>query len=258
MQDADMTGFNRSYKNIKWLTILLMVVAVAGAGICCPTRGSAEPAGIKTVVIDPGHGGYDHGARGPAGSLEKSVIFQLAQILAAALAPDCQVVWTRTGDYQVALTRRASVANHHKADLFISLHAGGSPMPGGNAWSVFYFSDPNRNAALVPEPKFQENVLTERGLGVAVPWGLTDARLQQESRILAECVKSQLAGSPDIGEIMVSAAALRVLEGLEMPAIVVETGTLANSGTEKQLTDPAFLTDIAGRIKQGVDVYLTR
>ena len=75
---------------------------------------------------------------------------------------------------------------------------------------------------------------------------------------MAECVKSQLAGSPDIGEIMVSAAALRVLEGLEMPAIVVETGTLANSGTEKQLTDPAFLTDIAGRIKQGVDVYLTR
>ena len=153
MQDADMTGFNRSYKNIKWLTIFLMVVAVAGAGICCPTLGSAEPAGIKTIVIDPGHGGYDHGARGPAGSLEKSVIFQLAQILAAALAPDCQVVWTRTGDYQVALTRRASVANHHKADLFISLHAGGSPMPGGNAWSVFYFSDPNRNAALVPEPK---------------------------------------------------------------------------------------------------------
>ena len=200
MQGTDMTAITKSHKKIKQLTVFLMVVAVAGAGICCPTRGSAEPAGIKTVVIDPGHGGYDHGARGPAGSLEKSVIFQLAQILAAALAPECQVVWTRTGDYQVALTRRASVANHHKADLFISLHAEGSSMRGENAWSVFYFSDPNRNAALVPEPKFQENVLTERGLGAAVPWGLMDARHQQESRILAECVKSKLAGSPDIGE----------------------------------------------------------
>ena len=82
-----------------------------------------------TIVVDPGHGGYDNGAQGPSGTLEKTVALQFAQMLQAGFEDRYRVAITRTTDYAVGTFERANFANHAKADLFISIHTGGGISP---------------------------------------------------------------------------------------------------------------------------------
>lgn len=256
MQVPGMMKIQRSAKKNRWLTHIFMLIPILLAGLAVFSHASEkadiEPA-TRTIVIDPGHGGHDQGAQGPDGSLEKEIALRLAQILAKELKPDYPVELTRNGDYQVALTRRASVANHHKADLFISIHTGGGSRYQMDAWSIFYYG-----ASGSPEKTGPNKNKGDQAGDLPLHWDQVCLFHQKESRILAEYMKAQLAESPESREVTVSAAALRVLHGLDMPAIVIETGYLTNPKTEKRLNDPEFLTDIAKRIKTGVDIYLTR
>ena len=83
-------------------------------------------AGLRTIVIDPGHGGADSGALGPGGVTEKAIVLRFAQQLRASLTSGLglQVVLTREKDEDVELDARPGIANNFKAQLFVSLHAG--------------------------------------------------------------------------------------------------------------------------------------
>lgn len=98
--------------------------------------------GIRTVVIDAGHGGDETGARGPVGTLEKDVTLSVARRLKAGLEArlGVRVILTRDGDQSVALDERAALANNNKADLFISLHANASVRQSAAGAEVFYLS----------------------------------------------------------------------------------------------------------------------
>ncbi len=89
------------------------------------------PGTIRTVVIDPGHGGEDEGARGPKGAKEKDLTLQIARRLKATIESrlGLRVLLTRDGDETVPIDRRTSLANNNKADLFFSLHANASLRP---------------------------------------------------------------------------------------------------------------------------------
>ena len=88
----------------------------------------AAAGGIRTIVIDAGHGGGDDGARGANGTLEKNVTLSVARRLKGALESrlGVRVILTRDGDQSVGLDERAALANNNKADLFVSLHANAS------------------------------------------------------------------------------------------------------------------------------------
>jgi len=73
--------------------------------------------------------------------MEKSITLSLARRIAAALEDDCKVVLTRTDDYGMKIFERTAAANHLKADLFISLHTGGSFLHKTSGISIFYFDD---------------------------------------------------------------------------------------------------------------------
>src|SRR5688572_19295713 len=82
------------------------------------------PFGIKTVVIDAGHGGKDPGCHG-TDFKEKDVALSIALKLGAYIekyCPDVKVVYTRKTDVFVELNERANIANKNKADLFICIH----------------------------------------------------------------------------------------------------------------------------------------
>src|SRR4029079_17821506 len=98
--------------------------------------------GLRAIVIDPGHGGDDTGAKGAQGTLEKNVTLTVARRLKAALEArlGVRVLLTRDGDQAVAPDQRAALANNNKADLFISLHANASLRPGVSGVEVFYLS----------------------------------------------------------------------------------------------------------------------
>ncbi len=265
MQAFDMIKTGNSRKKTGDLIIFLLAMIALFAGLVklsyAEEKGYAS-VGIRTIVIDPGHGGYDNGAQGPAGSKEKALTLQFAQILAKELKPEYNVVLTRNGDYQLDLMRRASVANHHRGDMFISIHIGGGSRYQMDAWSIYYYKNTDSSEggmqSTVAGSDYSQADYKHNAEDLRLKWDQVQLRHQKESRSLAGCVKTQLAANPKIQQVTVSAAALRVLEGVDMPAIIIETGYLTNPKTEKQLKDVSFLMDVAKQIKKGVDVYLTR
>jgi N-acetylmuramoyl-L-alanine amidase len=102
----------------------------------------AEGGGLRTVVIDPGHGGAEVGAQGPAGTLEKDVTLAIGRKLRSALANGLgvQAFLTRDKDQEVALDDRTAFANNYKADLFVSIHANASAARGARGSEVYFLS----------------------------------------------------------------------------------------------------------------------
>ena len=86
---------------------------------------------LKTVVIDPGHGGHDPGGVSTdRKTYEKNLTLDIAKRLGQKIKekyPDVKVVFTRTTDVYVTLNDRATIANKNNADLFISVHTNASP-----------------------------------------------------------------------------------------------------------------------------------
>lgn len=86
--------------------------------------------GLKTVVIDPGHGGKDPGAPGKSKSTaEKNIVLNISKLFGDKIKaeyPDVKVVYTRSTDVFVELKERANIAKRNNADLFISVHCNSS------------------------------------------------------------------------------------------------------------------------------------
>ena len=204
----------------------------------------------KTIVIDPGHGGRDKGARGPEGTLEKTVTLVLSRMIAAELENNYQVVLTRTGDYMLNIPERTATANHLKADLFISIHAGGSILHTVNERSLFYFKELKH--AAVSDKNDPDNELTE----ITVPWNKLQSKHQIRSRKLAEIMKNHLAQDAEI-PVQIYNAPLLILGGADMPAILLEIGYLTNPAQEKGFNDKETLYDMAKKITSGINAFLT-
>ena len=115
--------------------------AAASAAPRAPRPSEAEPA-VRTVVIDPGHGGENPGARGPSGTLEKDIALSIARRLRAELvnARGLQVFLTREKDVDLDLDERTAIANNYKADLFVSIHVNASRARGAKGSEVYFLS----------------------------------------------------------------------------------------------------------------------
>lgn len=173
------------------------------------------------VILDPGHGGSDPGIVSGSGVNEKDIVFAVAQAVAKLLAEGapCKVVLTRPDDRDLGLTERTSFANQSKAGLFISLHAGGSPSPAARGFEVF----------------------TDTG---------KSARAAGESQYYAEAAEKLLlsqTGAPSRG---VRKAPMRVLSGLDMPALLIELGMLTTPAEESVLASADFQQKAAAAIAE--------
>lgn len=214
-------------------------------------RGPLFEEDTPLVVIDPGHGGNDDGARGPNQTLEKTITLNLAHILAQQLKARYRVLLTRNDDYGLDLAARTAVANHNKAEIFISLHTGSSFIHNING-SAVYFYQPFQESALTTEiqpPKpLQDN-------NPEAAWSAIQAKYRITSEKLANRIRSRLAVLWQPQATEVQAAPLLVLEGADMPAVAIEIGNLANANAEKTLGDPEFLSRIAKAIRSGIDDF---
>jgi N-acetylmuramoyl-L-alanine amidase len=211
----------------------------------------------KTIVLDPGHGGYDKGAEGPDGTFEKSVTMEFAQVLALELKNTYHVILTRTDDYWVDILTRTAMANHQNADMFISIHTGGSFLHQANGISLYYY-EKKSTPGLMPEKKSMEE---SKNSNFNELWSNIQGRHQHNSKVLAERILKDLKEKVD-EKVEYSAdiqgAPLLVLEGADMPAVMIEIGYITNPKEEKSLNDINVLTDIAEKIKKGVDSYFEK
>lgn len=200
-----------------------------------PPGGLDRGTGIRTVVIDPGHGGEDVGVHRD-GLTESSLAWTLAVRLKVTLESrlGLRVVLTRDGDQPVTIDRRAALANNNKADLFISLHANHSPVAsvqGAQVLSLEQEAYAEVNVATVrPDAAPLPVPIAGGGARVvdAVPWQLAQLPHAAASATFAGIVAGRLAnaGVPMLARPS-DRAPLRVLVGANMPAVLIEVGTLS-------------------------------
>ncbi|MEQ1727728.1 MAG: N-acetylmuramoyl-L-alanine amidase [Vicinamibacterales bacterium] len=193
---------------------------------------------IRTVAIDPGHGGDDVGARGAAGTLEKDVTLDAARRLKGALEArlGLRVIMTRDDDRTLPVENRSAVANNNKADLFISLHANASfraDVIGATAYVASFSNADLAVEGLAPErlPVFGGGL---RNIEV-VPWNLAQIPHRGRSEQFAQLVTESLGSRVPMAARPLEQAPLRVLESANMPAVLVEMGYLTNAGQEETL-----------------------
>ena len=208
----------------------------------------------KTIVIDPGHGGYDNGASGPEGTFEKKVTLELARMLATKLENTYRVILTRTDDYFIDIPTRTSMANHENADLFISIHAGGSFLHQANGTTLYFFSKISESV-LTPDTDPSKSLET---IGHRSLWSDIQNRHQTSSKILANLLLNRIAEQTLFKKGEILGAPLKVLEGADMPAVCLEIGYITNPAEEKSLQDTSVLSNIAQSIRNGIDDFFEK
>lgn len=231
--------------------VIITCLCLTGNPIAADAKQQLFETYKKVIVIDPGHGGSDFGARGPDGATEKAVALNLARFLATELEGDYRVVMTRTDDYQVDLATRTAAANHHKADLFISIHTGGSFVHSTTGILIFHYHD------FTEKPQVRGRSTSNRGQDNDAPnlWDRVQSRYLEKSQILARIINTRLSGLSVIAESRVQGAPLAVLQGADMPAVLIEIGFLTNPAAEKNFRDQHYLTDLATALSRGIDDY---
>jgi N-acetylmuramoyl-L-alanine amidase len=225
------------------------------------------PGVLRTIVIDPGHGGEDRGVTGQAGTVEKDYVLALARQLKSTIESriGLRVILTRDRDVDVPLDRRAALANNNKADLFISLHADASVRPGvvGAQVLSLRLEDYGGSAAAAESTGMPVTVLGGGSRVIEVlPWDRAQIGFTSESRAVADILRRQLMSA---GITLVSTPAtelpLRPLVGVSMPAVLVDLGMLSNPDDEGTLNSGAHRTKFIdailatiSRIRQGIPV----
>jgi N-acetylmuramoyl-L-alanine amidase len=218
----------------------------------------AEAGGLRTIVIDPGHGGSEQGARGPSGTLEKNVVLSIARQLKAAIEArlGIRVLLTRSGDETVALDARAAFANNNKADLFISIHANASVRSSVAGAEVFYVTLGEYGNATKMNAAEAGALLPTLGGGQRavdlILWEMAQAQHLNESARLARVMEAEMRQRLPMSPRAIQQAPFRVLVGANMPAVLVETGFITNPTEEKRLSTPDYQSQIVNALLSAV------
>ncbi len=229
----------------------------------------AKVARLATIVIDPGHGGEDPGARGRLGSNEKDITLTIAKRLKALIdaEPDMRALLTRDGDFYVPLQVRVDKARRVKADLFVSVHADAFIRPHARGSSVFALSERRATSEAARWLAKKEN---EADLVGGVNIDIKDKYLAQTLLDLSQTATidhSLRLGAAVLGELgqvntlhkaQVEQASFAVLKSPDIPSILVETAFISNPDEEKRLNDEAYQNKLARAILAGIKRYLAK
>jgi N-acetylmuramoyl-L-alanine amidase len=219
-----------------------------------PTSGQ-EIQTIRTIVIDPGHGGRDTGVRGAEGALEKEVTLGIARRAKAAIESrlGIRVLLTREDDRSVPLEERTAVANNNKADLLLSLHVNGSLRTVARGASIYVaaFSDSDQAEAAISPSRVPILGGGLRDIEL-VPWDFAQVRHVDQSTELAHILERELQDRVPLDTRALDRAPFRVLASANMPAILVELGYLTNADQEQQLGAAEFQNTLVQAISDAV------
>ncbi|MCL1827234.1 MAG: N-acetylmuramoyl-L-alanine amidase [Candidatus Cloacimonetes bacterium] len=221
---------------------------------------------VKTIVIDPGHGGKDPGAVGKK-AYEKNVVLEVAKKLKTQLEKefdDIKVILTRNNDVFVPLHDRTTIANSNKADLFISLHCNAIKHKNVKGIEVYYLA-PARTVEARDVAAFENSVVEayEGGLEALNAYNdlqyiladLLQSEQLEESSDLSIRLQTELVNKTRAYDRGVKQADFLVLRGASMPAVLLELGFMSNEEEEKKLTDPKHQADQVAAIVNGIKSF---
>ena len=214
-----------------------------------PTQGPST--GLRTVVIDPGHGGDELGTQGAKGTLEKEITLSVARRLRTLIESrlGLKVFMTRDDDRTMSLDERSAFANNRRADVFLSVHANSAVRPALKGAEVYYLTV--ERADQEARKRADDNSTTLPALGGGnraidlILWETAQARYLEQSAALAGFVEQALRGRIEMSPRAVQQAPFRVLVGANMPAALVEIGYLSNAEQETRLASAGYQDQIA-------------
>jgi N-acetylmuramoyl-L-alanine amidase len=226
--------------------------------------------GIKTVVIDPGHGGKDPGAVGPSKVQEKDVVLSVSLKIGALIKkkyPEIKVIYTRSTDEFIGLAERAQLANKNNADLFISIHCNAADNKSAHGFESWVLGLHKSEAALEIAKKENSAILMEDGhnqkyqdfdpndadtyIGMTVRQNI---HLEQ-SMLLANYIQRKCVNELKRNDRMVKQAGFMVLYRAAMPSILLELGFLSYAEEEKYLASTKGQDELSLKIFEAFEQY---
>ncbi len=217
--------------------------------------------GVSRIVIDPGHGGHDPGAKG-GGINEAELVLDVALRLEKLLTklPGVDVLLTRRENIFIPLPERTAIANRENADLFLSIHANASPVPAARGVETYFLNfASNQSAAAVAA---RENATSEQTMGALqdVVKAIALNSKRDESRDFATYVQREMLDSlrdanKTLKDLGVKQAPFVVLIGASMPSVLAEISFLTNPQEAKLLKASSYRQKIAQALFEGVREY---
>ena len=253
------------------IAALLLVLAVVSA---VPAEGQTAPGGVRlrTVVIDPGHGGHDPGAISKYSKMsEKQINLDIATRLGARIEkeyPDVKVIYTRKTDRFIELAERGNIANRNHADLFISIHVNAAKSSAASGTETFVMGT-DKSASNMEVCKRENSVIlmeddystTYEGFDPDNPESYIIFNLMQnahfeQSIAFASLVQQQFIKNGPIKKSRgVRQAPLMVLWRTTMPSVLVEVGFLSNASERTTLNNASNRQKIAEDIFKAFSTF---
>lgn len=229
-----------------------------------PAQGSEVR--LRTVVIDPGHGGHDPGAISKYSKLsEKQINLDLALRLGALIeksCPDVKVIYTRKTDRFIELAERGNIANRNHADLFISIHVNSAGSAAASGTETFVMGTDKSSSNMEVCKRENSVILLEDDYSTAyegfdpdnpesyIIFNLMQNAHFEQSIAFASLVQQQFVKNGPIKKSRgVRQAPLMVLWRTTMPSVLIEVGFLSNS------SDRTILNQSASRQKIADDIF---
>jgi N-acetylmuramoyl-L-alanine amidase len=249
--------------------------AVIGSAEAAP-RPPATPQKTDRLIIialDPGHGGEDPGAVGPAGTREKDVVLQIAYRLRDRInrsvinGNPMRAFLTRDADFFVPLHVRVQKARRVQADLFVSVHADAFLTPKARGASVFALSQGGASSTAARWMADKENRADLIGGLNVRSQDAHVARAMLDMSTTAQINDSLKLGGALLGEIgsvgrlhkaRVEQASFAVLKAPDIPSVLVETAFISNPEEEIRLRSESYQEELADALMRGINRYFAR
>ena len=270
--------------NRRFLYKFLIIVLTLAGSLHLSGQNSVENLGLKTVVIDPGHGGKDPGAPGKTSKTsEKHIVLSISKQLGdkiKAAYPDVKVVYTRSTDVFVELKERVNIAKRNKADLFISIHCNSNNSSQPYGASVHILGPRSNNKKNQRDYFAASQSVAQRENSVMLLEDDYKTSYQDFNPESAESVISNsLLWSANYGSSLMFAAELDgafrkspfresgytgihqdifyLLWATNMPSVLLELGFISNTADYNYLSSASGQEKVAQRLFEAFKVYKT-
>jgi N-acetylmuramoyl-L-alanine amidase len=218
---------------------------------------------VRTIVVDPGHGGSDPGAIGPTGLMEKEVTLDIARRLRDRLwkSDSHRVLLTREEDEKLSLRERVDFARASDADLFVSIHVNSLPVEPLTMVETYYFGPYGDERTLELAERENEGSGYRVGDFRALLEKIGVAMKTQESKSLATSIQRSLyrnikLRNKNLVSWGIKTAPFVVLLGVDVPSVLTEVSCISNREEEQRLASPEYREMIAQYLEHGIVEYL--
>ena len=272
-----------AYK-MRFIYPLIVVSLALATAFSAEAQTKNQSLGLRTIVIDPGHGGKDPGAPGQtAATSEKHIVLAVSKLFGEKIKeayPDVKVVYTRSTDTFLGLHDRAMVARKNNADLFVSIHCNSVSSKSAFGSSVHILgqkSDRKSNTTdyfernMSVAQRENEVIVLEEGyetkythfdpntpeayIGYALQW---QAHYESSLLFAAEVVDKLMVKPLSPRKIVIDQDIFQVLVEANMPAVLLELAFISNPTEYKYLASSEGQEEIADRLFEAFKSYKTQ